>query len=149
MKKMLAGIILFLCLDQLFKHGITSTSRLYETSNIIPGFLRLTYVQNIGAAWNIMSGNRIFLIAIAVLTLIFLFFYIKKQELKKFEKINLTLLIAGILGNLLDRIFYGYVIDYIDINLFSYNFPVFNFADILIVVSAFAFFIYYFLEKKS
>lgn len=149
MKKMLAGIILFLCLDQLFKHGITSTFRLYETSNIIPGFLRLTYVQNIGAAWNIMSGNRIFLIAIAVLTLIFLFFYIKKQELKKFEKINLTLLIAGILGNLLDRIFYGYVIDYIDINLFSYNFPVFNFADILIVVSAFAFFIYYFLEKKS
>lgn len=149
MKKMLAGIILFLCLDQLFKHGITSTFQLYETSNIIPGFLRLTYVQNIGAAWNIMSGNRIFLIAIAVLTLIFLFFYIKKQELKKFEKINLTLLIAGILGNLLDRIFYGYVIDYIDINLFSYNFPVFNFADILIVVSAFAFFIYYFLEKKS
>lgn len=63
------------------------------------------------------------------------FFFIKKEKLNLPEKIIYGLLYGGIIGNLLDRIFRGYVIDYLDFLIFGYNYPVFNLADILIVIS--------------
>ena len=67
--------------------------------------------------------------------MIFIFFEIKKiKKLDKFDIIGYSLLTGGIIGNLIDRIIYGYVIDYLDFYIFNYNYPVFNFADISIVI---------------
>ena len=102
----------------------------------MPNFFRITYVQNLGAAFSILNGGRFLFIimAIIVLNLIFIF-YIKDKDLSKFEIIIFSLLISGIVGNLIDRILYGYVIDFIDFNSFSYNFAIFNLADSFIVIS--------------
>lgn len=105
---------------------------------VIPKFFSLLYTLNPGAAWSLFSGNRIFLILITFLFLGFLyFFFLKDQHLKIVEKVGIGFLIGGILGNLVDRIFFGYVIDYLSFTFFNYSFPIFNFADTCIVGSIF------------
>ena len=100
---------------------------------IIPSFFHLTYVENTGAAWGILDNNRLILVGISVLTLLVINKYIKKEaELSKVSIVSYGMLIGGIFGNLFDRIFRGYVIDFFNFNIFGYSFPVFNIADILI-----------------
>lgn len=102
---------------------------------IIPSFFNLTYVENTGAAWGILDNNRIILVVISVLTLLIINKYIKSEtSFSKLLVISYGLLIGGIFGNLFDRIFRGYVIDFLNFNIFGYNFPVFNIADMLIVI---------------
>lgn len=102
---------------------------------LIPNLFNLTYVENTGAAWGILDNNRIILICVSVITLLFINKYIKSEiTFSKLSVISYGLLIGGIFGNLFDRIFRGYVIDFLNFNIFGYNFPVFNIADILIVV---------------
>ena len=93
-------------------------------------------MHNKGAAFSILSGNIIFLIVIGLLALIGIIYYVKKLDyLNNIDVIIYSLLIGGVLGNLIDRIVHGYVIDYISFNFGTYLFPVFNFADICIVIS--------------
>ena len=93
-------------------------------------------MQNTGAAFSILSSNTLLLILISVLALnLIYFFLIRGKQLNNFEEIIYGILIGGIIGNLIDRVVHGSVIDYLDFNLFGYNFPVFNFADICIVIS--------------
>ena len=77
------------------------------------------------------------------------YYFIKSTDIKKFEFINYSILIGGIFGNLFDRIKYGKVIDYLDFNIFGYNFPIFNFADICIVISVILLLIYNIKEGKN
>lgn len=129
------GIALF---DQIVKLIITQFIPLEYSITIIPSFFQITYVQNRGAAWSIFSGNRLFLIVISIFSFLFIYFFlIKNKNLKKIERIAYGILIGGLFGNLMDRIFLGYVIDYLDFTIFSYPFPIFNFADICIVISVF------------
>ena len=108
-----------------------------------PGFLRLTkYLSlettyNDGAAWNILSGNQIFLITISLIILVIV--YSMMYQLKKTKVTNFAfgILIGGIFGNLIDRIFQGSVTDFIRIDLPFYKFPIFNIADICIVIGVF------------
>jgi len=135
-KKLILFIILGVLLDQVIKIIIANTFDLNQSINIIDNFFRLTYVHNYGAAFSILSGNRIFLIIVTIISLLLIYFLlIKKNNLNKLETVIYSLLIAGILGNFIDRIIYGYVIDYLDFNIFGYNFPIFNIADTLIVIS--------------
>lgn len=130
----ISTIILFL-FDQLIKFLIRQNLRIYESITIIPKFFHLTYVENDGGAWNILSGNKIILILSAFVVLIVLYETIlKKQTLTKIEIISYSLFVGGVLGNLCDRIFLGVVVDYLDFNIFGYSFPVFNLADIGIVL---------------
>ena len=137
MKKI--GIISIICIliDQITKILVISNFELNSSIQVINNFFSLTYVRNYGAAWSIFSGNRIFLIAIGIIALVLIYKYLKKNKIiKKIEIITYGLLIGGIIGNLIDRIVYGYVIDFLDFLLLKYNFPVFNMADTFIVVAA-------------
>ena len=150
LRKSLIITLICILVDQAIKIIVMGTMSLNSSINIIPNFFSLTYVENDGAAWSILSGNKIFLILISVVALIFIYYYfIKSTDIKKFEFINYSILIGGIFGNLFDRIKYGKVIDYLDFNIFGYNFPIFNFADICIVISVILLLIYNIKEGKN
>ena len=122
----------------MIKFVINNNIDLYDQNTIIDNFFYLTNVRNYGAAWSILTGSRIMLIIVTILIMIGLYyFFIRKEKLKNYEKVIYGFLYGGIIGNLIDRIFRGYVIDYLEFYIFGYSFPVFNLADILIVISMF------------
>lgn len=127
-KIVLLSLIPFL-IDQIFKLMITLYIK--DSIDIIPNVLRLTYVTNTGAAWNILDNHLIVISLISIFSIIFLLSYMGKFKLNKRNKLAFILLYGGIISNLFDRIFHGYVIDYIDFNI---NFPIFNLADSFIVI---------------
>ena len=136
MKKLAIISLISVMIDQVIKVIITTNMEFAHSINVITNFFRITYLQNTGAAWSILSGNRIFLVIITLIALyVIYYFFIKDKNLKKYETFLYGMLIGGILGNLIDRIRFGYVVDYLDFNIASYHYPVFNFADICIVVS--------------
>lgn len=137
-KKIAIGAAIIIIFDQIIKYLISTKLPLDESISIIQNFFAITYVQNLGAAWSILSGNRYLLIIIAIFCLGAIYFcLIKRKNLTRLEAISYSALIGGIIGNLIDRILYGYVIDYLNFYILDYNFPVFNLADICIVVSIF------------
>lgn len=136
-KVSIISITIFL-IDQIIKFIITANLNLYEEIIIIKDFFSLFYVQNFGAGFSILIGQRLFLILISLIALVAIIYYLyRNKDIKKYEKILYPVLIGGILGNLFDRIIFGYVIDYLSFNFFGYEYPVFNFADMAIVISIF------------
>lgn len=125
-------------LDQFVKFIIMSIFTYQETVFVIPKFLYFTYVKNTGGAWSIFSNSVWFLLIIGIICVIGLGYYIyKKDKFSLLEVIYLGLIIGGILGNFIDRLFRSGVIDYIGLVFGDYYFPVFNIADICIVGGAF------------
>ena len=107
---------------------------LLKSITIIPNFFNITYVENPGGAWSILSSNTFLLTIISAIVLIGLNIYLsKKEKYSKLEIISYGLIMPGVLGNFIDRLINNAVIDYLDFKIFNYNFPIFNFADILIV----------------
>lgn len=139
MKKKLSIIIIAIfgiVLDQISKLYIASNLTLYKKNPIINNFFNVTYVQNKGAAWGILDGNTVFLVLITLIALfIIIRFIFKEENLTKLDILSYGLLLGGITGNFIDRILRGFVIDFLDFYIFGYDFPVFNIADIMIVVS--------------
>lgn len=134
-KKIIIISFIFTLIDQISKILVINLMNLGEVITIIPSFFYLTHVQNDGAALNILSGNTILLIIISLAAL----FYVVKLVLdskttNKIQFITYTLLIGGIIGNILDRVIYGKVIDFLDFHIFGYHAPVFNLADSFIVI---------------
>lgn len=141
--------LLSLILDQVIKFIITSNMIIADTIHIIKNFFRITYLQNTGGAFSILSGNVMFLVIVSIVLLGLIIFIISKDKNKNLlANITYGMLIGGILGNLIDRIRLGYVVDYLDFNFLSYNFPVFNLADIFIVISAILLIIKYMKEGE-
>lgn len=137
MKKIIPISIICLLLDRITKLFITNNLVLNDSYTIINNFFNITLVHNDGAAWSILSGNRILLIFISLIALFIIYFlFIKNKELKKIETLIYGMLIGGITGNLFDRVLYGYVIDFLNFKIFNYNYPVFNIADCCIVIAA-------------
>lgn len=129
-KIVIIGIIA-LVIDQITK----SLMQIYDVHlNVINGFLRLNYIQNTGAAWSILEGKQYLLIGITILMLILVYNMSFSYENNLLNNITFGLLFGGIIGNLFDRVLYGMVRDFVDINLFGYDFPVFNIADMAIVL---------------
>ena len=135
MKKLLGISFISIVLDRIIKMLVVSLG--YGNSiTIINNFFNITCMYNDGAAWSILSGRRVFLVIFTLVELLILYLvFIRGKELNKTEEIVMGLLVGGIIGNLIDRIVYGYVIDYLDFNIFGYDFPIFNLADSLIVIS--------------
>ena len=119
------------------KYIVVSNLNVLDSVNIIPNFLNITYVTNSGGAFSILSGSRYFFIILGIIAIIYLIKYIMSDSnITKVDLIAYSLVISGIIGNLIDRIIYGYVIDYIHFYISSYSFAIFNFADMCIVIGA-------------
>lgn len=130
--------ILLLLIDQISKILTVKLIEINKGIEIIKNFFYLTYTHNTGAAFSILTGQRILLILIAIIILIILFNYIRKNKVKeKLDILAFSLIIGGSLGNLIDRIVRGYVVDFLDFKIFGYNFPIFNLADTFIVIGVF------------
>jgi len=130
--------IIFLVIDQAIKFYLSSKMVVNQSNILIKNFLNITYVHNTGAAFSLFEGNTWLLIGIGVLAVIGLTIYIGKLvHIGDFDMFTYSLLLGGVLGNLIDRIVHGYVIDYISLNIFGYHFPIFNFADVFICVGTF------------
>lgn len=150
MKKITIISLFILLVDQIIKYIVINNMSLYKSIEIIPNFFNITYVENIGAAFSILSGNVLFLILISLIAIILIYlFLIKNKKLNKLQITMYSLLIGGIIGNLVDRIFRGFVVDYLDFSIFGYNFPIFNFADVCIVLSAIALLFINIKEEKN
>ena len=135
MRKIIITTFICILLDQSLKILCLNSLAMGESINIISNFWNITLVSNTGAAFSILSSSTPFLIIVSLITIILIyFFFIKGQNLKTYQTILYGLLLGGIIGNLIDRIIYGAVIDYLDFNIFGYNFPVFNLADTFIVI---------------
>ena len=142
-KRLLVLCSIFTLLDQVVKMIIKNTIAVDVEKNIISGFFYITNVKNTGGAFSILSNNTILLAFVGIIAIMFFVAYILKQEkMSFFETFLYSMLIGGIVGNFIDRIIYRYVIDYLGFIIVNYNFPIFNFADICIVLSVIGLVIY-------
>lgn len=139
MKKILLFVsIICFFLDQISKFILEKLLTVNESIDIIPSFFSITFVKNEGAAWSLFSGEQLFLIFVTIIAIPLLYFcLIKNKPLSRIEQGAYGLLYGGIFGNLMDRVFRGYVVDFLDFNILGYSFPIFNIADIAIVVGVF------------
>lgn len=135
-------------LDQLVKYLVLTNIQLGEHVPFIPHLLELTYVENTGAAFSMLSEHTWLLTLISLVMSVLLALAIWKNFFRHpLGKVTLTLLLAGAVGNLIDRMFRGYVVDMF--NVLFMNFAVFNVADICVVVGGIAAAAYYlFLADK-
>lgn len=137
MKKITGIGIIVVLVDQILKLLVSSAMSVNASKEIISNFFNISLVHNDGAAWSILSGNRLLLIVISLIALILIYFlFVKGKQLTSLDILTYGILMGGIVGNLLDRIIHGYVVDFLDFRLLGYNYPVFNFADCCIVIAA-------------
>ena len=132
-KKSLVLACLFIVFDQIIKLFINNSFSYGQIEAIIPPVFNITKVFNYGAAWSLFNGGRYLLIAIAIASFGILYIYEVSFLYKERTVFGFALIYGGLFGNLLDRIFNGYVIDYIELNLGFYHFPIFNLADMCLV----------------
>ncbi len=136
MKKIGIISLIVIIIDRILKVLVTNNFALNVRNKIIDGFFYITNCHNEGAAFSLFSGNVLFLIFITLIVLFLIYRTINKENVNKIGILAYGLLLGGILGNLYDRIFYGYVIDYLDFVIFKFNFAIFNLADAAIVIGA-------------
>jgi signal peptidase II len=133
----LAGIIVVASIiaDQLTKLWAVEVLKNGGSIKIIGDFLRFTYAENRGAAFSILQGQRLFFVITTITMLIVLaYIYFKTKNISKLSKISIAMIAGGAIGNFIDRVRFGYVVDFIDVRFGSiYNFPIFNIADSFVV----------------
>ena len=131
------AIFLLVLFDQMIKLIVSNKIPYLDSITIIPSFFSLTFVKNTGAAFSMLEGKINFFVLLSGAAIIGIIYYLYKKFNKKGITITLGLILAGIIGNLIDRIRLGYVIDYLDFEFGTYHFAIFNFADICIVIGCF------------
>ena len=133
-KKIQSIIFLSLILDQISKIVINTNLKENESIKILGSFFKLTNVFNEGAAFSLFDGSKVFLIIVSIISILFLLYMMKDFKDSKLNNIAFGFIFGGILGNLIDRLFLGYVRDFLDFNIFGFHYPVFNLADSFIVI---------------
>ena len=140
-------IILGIVLDQVVKMAIVKHIKLSEQKPVLKGILSLTHLRNNGAAWSILEGQQWFFVLTTVIVLAVAVWLWLKNLSKNWYAIGLTLIISGALGNFIDRVRQGYVVDMFQLDFI--NFPIFNVADILLSIGFVVLFIGILLEKDE
>lgn len=130
----LTGVVL-LVTDQLSKWAAVGWLKGGPSLPVLRGFFSLTYVENTGAAFGLFRGQQVMFICMAILTVFIILFYLSLTGDDEWMiRLALVLILAGALGNLVDRVAFGYVIDFLHLHYKSFSWPVFNFADVCIDV---------------
>lgn len=138
---MIFAIMALVVIDQITKYFTVTCLKPVSTVEIINNILSFTYVENRGAAFGIMPNSRwLFIIFTVVVIAVFIGYTVKKNITNRLYTISASLIIAGGIGNLIDRVFRGYVVDMIEVTFINY--PVFNFADCCVVAGAILFCLY-------
>lgn len=125
-------IVILVLLDQVSKVFMQNFLEYGNSVAILDGVFHLTYVENRGAAFGLFENMQVFFIIAAVIVTVVGLVYIHKSETSKLAKISICLIIAGAIGNLIDRVKMGYVVDFFDFR-FIWNY-VFNIADVFVVI---------------
>jgi len=125
-------VFVILSLDQASKALISAKFQLHETLPVIKGVFGITLIHNQGAAFGILRNQVYLFIITSVATIVLIYFGLKNNRHNKYFVICLSLILAGALGNLIDRLRFGYVIDFLNF----YIWPVFNIADSAITIGA-------------
>ncbi|EOB2825022.1 MULTISPECIES: signal peptidase II [Enterococcus] len=135
-------------LDQWSKYLTLQNISLGETKEFIPGFLSLTHLRNTGAAWSLLEGKMIFFYVITVIvSVVIIYLLIKNYKKSIWYSVGLSFVLAGAIGNFIDRVRLGYVVDMLQTDFM--NFPIFNVADSTLVVGVICIFIYLILDEKA
>lgn len=124
-------VFILVLFDQLTKYFSSNYLSFYEAVDVISPFISFVLVHNYGAAYGIFENQRLFLTSVAVVVIVGSIWFQKAIIQSVFSRYALVFLLAGALGNVLDRVRLGYVVDFIDITIF----PVFNVADIFINIA--------------
>ncbi len=133
-------VLLIICfwilfVDQWTKHAIQQRLVLYQKVEVIHGFFNLVHVRNTGGAFGIFGGERgglgslLFVVVSLAAIGSILFLFVRLREDEKRLSFSLSLVLSGAIGNLIDRLRYGEVVDFLDFYLFSFHWPAFNIAD--------------------
>ncbi len=126
---------IIIVLDQISKKYAVKYLKNGSPIEIIDNFFQLSYVQNYGAAFGILQNKQLFFIITTIIIIFGIIYFMKVNNTTKTINILLMLIIGGAIGNLIDRIRLGYVIDFLDIKFGNfYDYPVFNLADSFIVI---------------
>ncbi len=126
-------IVLSVLLDQLTKWIAVQTLALHESVPVIDGFFSFSHIRNFGAAWGMLENHRwVFLIITGIAIIVLPIVLYKFRNIHVLFGVALSLIIGGAIGNMIDRVFLGYVVDFLEFTFI--DFPVFNVADICVVI---------------
>jgi len=144
--------IIGIIIDQITKIAIDRSMQLYDSVQIIENFFHITYVRNRGAAFSFLSDaswRLPFFITVSIIAvLVILIAFRKLRDDQKLAHVSLAMIFSGAIGNLIDRVRLGEVIDFIDVHWYRHHWPAFNVADSLICVGVFLLAIDMILEEK-
>lgn len=124
------SILVLVGFDQAIKIWISSNVSLESSHELIPGILSITNLRNDGAAWSILAGQQWLFSIITIIAIIAVVYFMIQSKGKKLYLVSMTILLGGIIGNFINRLLDGYVVDMFQTDFI--NFPVFNFADMCI-----------------
>lgn len=143
-------ITILVILDQYVKNLVVLNIPLGEHINLIDNFFSLTYVRNYGAGFSILQNATVFLSLLSIVAIIVLTYMLfKTKNNDTLSKISYLLIISGAIGNLIDRIRLGYVVDFLDFIIINYDYPVFNIADSFITIGCFLLIFMVIMESKN
>ncbi len=143
-------VTILVILDQYVKNLVVLNIELSKRIPLIDDFFSLTYVRNYGAGFSILQNETVFLSVLSIVAVLVLaYLLIKAKKSDTISIISYILIISGALGNLIDRIRLGYVVDFLDFKIFGYDYPVFNIADSFITIGCFILMITVILESKN
>lgn len=142
--------LILIAIDQYTKTLVKTYLVLGQSIPLIKNFFSLTYVLNDGAGFSLLRGQQtLFLLITPLAIIIFTYLLIKEKHRRPLNTAAYLMIIAGTIGNFLDRLSTGLVVDFLDFNLFGYDFPIFNFADILLTVGIFGLMLTILTEKND
>lgn len=122
--------VLVVLVDQITKYLILCNFAIHETLAVFPGFFDLRYIRNTGAAWGMFSGFNTVLVSLSFVMIVVLTVFRKHFITNaRIHRVALGLMLGGIIGNLIDRVKWGYVVDFLDFYFQTSHFPAFNVAD--------------------
>lgn len=142
--------IIVIAIDQITKVLVMKHMEVFEQIPVIENFFYLTSHRNSGAAWGILAGQMFFFYIITTIVVVGIIFYMEKYARgDKLLAISLSMILGGAIGNFIDRLFRKEVVDFLDFNIFGYDYPIFNIADSALVVGVILLIIATFLDEKK